>query len=186
MSRARPYGRVAILVACVAGGLTACGQQSDQTAAVPGVEDRSFALEPASVPVRVAFMTGQLKDMRVTDRVERGTGKVVNPPKLQATLLLKNTAEDRTARLLGGTIAYADTEGQPIVLAEGRRDTSFRFFSYQTDRLDPGMETTQSIDVPFPAAALGNRSLGNIRLELTYMPLPYEEETTRVTVSLKR
>jgi hypothetical protein len=95
--------------------------------------------------------------------VERETGKIVTGPQLRGTLRLKNAAEDRAVRLVTGTVTVLDRQGQPIRVAEGRGDTEFRFYSYQTDRLDPGAETTQSIDVPFPAAALGDASLGDLR-----------------------
>jgi hypothetical protein len=116
--------------------------------------------------------------------VERETGKIVTGPQLRGTLRLKNAAEDRAVRLVTGTVTVLDRQGQPIRVAEGRGDTEFRFYSYQTDRLDPGAETTQSIDVPFPAAALGDASLGDLRLELTYVTLPYHEESVRVPVAL--
>lgn len=169
--------------ALVAAGLAACGQQEQGTTA-PQVEERTFAVTPSTASVKAAFLTGELQDLKVSERVDKGTGKVVDPPKLRATLKLKNTSESQAARLIAGKIEYADVEGQLIPLAEGRADTSFRFYSYQTDRLDPGMETTQSIEVPFPAAALRDKKLRDLRLELTYIPTPYKEETVNIQISL--
>jgi hypothetical protein len=117
-------------------------------------------LSPATAPVRASFLTGELEGLQVTERVERETGKVVSGPQLRGTLRLKNTAEDQSVRPLSGSVTFTDRQGRPIRLAEGRGDTAFRFYSYQTDRLDPGAEPTQSIDVPFPASALGAASLG--------------------------
>jgi hypothetical protein len=150
------------------------------------VEDKTFALSPAAAPVRVALLVGQLENLQVTQRVERETGKVVTGPQLRGTLRLKNAAEDRAVRLVTGTVTVLDRRGQPIRVAEGRGDPEFRFYSCQTDRLDPGAETTQSIDVPFPAAAIGDALLGDLRLELTYITLPYHEESVRVPVALGR
>jgi hypothetical protein len=168
-------------VGALAASLAACGQKAEQNAA-PQVEEKTFALSPASAPVKAAFLTGELQDMKVTERVEQGTGKVVDPPKLVATLKLKNTSGDETARLIAGRVEYEDTKGQPISLA--RKDTSFKFSSYQTERLDPGMEVTQRIDVPFPAAAVTGKNLQDIRLELTYIPTPYKKVTLKVQTSL--
>jgi len=167
----------------IGAGLTGCGQQ-EQKAAAPQVEEKTFALTPATARVKATFLTGELQDMKVTERVEKGSGKMVDPPKLWATLKLKNTSENQAARLIVGKIEYADAEGKAIPLAEGRGDTSFKFYSYQTERLDPGMETTQSIEVPFPAAALKEKKLRDIRLELTYIPTPYKEETVNIQVSV--
>ncbi|OGB95904.1 MAG: hypothetical protein A3G35_00795 [candidate division NC10 bacterium RIFCSPLOWO2_12_FULL_66_18] len=133
--------------------------------------------------VKASFLTGELRDMTVQERVEQGTGKVVDPPKLRATLKLKNTSENQAVRPVSGTIEYVDAEGKPIRLAENRGDVTFKFSSYQ-ERLDPGMEVTQNIEVPFPAAALKEQKLRDIRLELAYIPTPYKEEVVSIPVSV--
>jgi len=166
----------------VALGVTACAQQ--ERAPGPSVEEKTFPLAPATARLNGSFLTGELKDLKVVERVEEGTGKVVDAPKLRATLKLKNSSRDQTARLLGGRIEYADGVGTPIALVEGRGDTSFKFYAYTTERLDPGMEISQDIDVPFPAAALENRKLRELRVKLSYIPTPYREETLAVPVSL--
>lgn len=165
--------------------LAACGQGSQQ-AAGPEIVETNFTLTPATAPVMASFLTGELKDMKVTQRVEKVSGKVVDPPKLSATLKLKNTSEDRAARLLSGKIEYVDADGNAIPLAQGRDDIGFKFYSYQMDRLDPGMDTTQTLEVPFPAVALKGKKLNDIRLELSYIPTPYEEETVSIPVSLSK
>lgn len=166
-------------------GLAGCGQQAAQSTA-PEIQHKTFALTPATVSVKASFLTGQLEDLKVTERVEQGTGKVVDPPKLRARLRLKNASADQAARLVSGRIEYTDPEGKPIPLAEGRGDTNFKFHSYSNDRLDPGMETSQDIDVPFPAVALKEKKLRDIRLELAYIPTPYREESVHIPVSLER
>jgi hypothetical protein len=76
-----------------------------------------------------------------------------------------------------------DEAGMAIPLAEGRGNTTFKFPYYQ-DRLDPGMATSVDVDVPFPAAALEERRLGEVRLELAYIPTPFREESVRIQVGL--
>ena len=164
----------------------ACTQREPQTSpAGPIVEQKSFALNPSTATVKASFLTGKLEDMKVWERVEQGTGKVVEAPKLLATLKLKNTSENQAARPINGRIEYLDTQGKPIPLAEGREDTSFKFPYYQ-ERLDPGMEASTDINVPFPAAALKDKRLRDIRLELTYIPTPYKEESVSIQVSLEK
>lgn len=166
--------------------LAACSQQGGQNAMAPSPqEEKTFTLTPDASSVKIAFLAGQLQDLRVTERVDRATGKVVDPPWLHATLKLKNVSTDQAARLISGKLQYLDAEGNPIALAKERRDTSFTFSTYQTDRLDPGMGTSQAIEVPFPAAALETKTLRDIRLELTYSPLPYTEATVTFPVSIR-
>ncbi len=169
--------------ALVTVGGAACSQQQ-QPAAAAAVEEKTFTLTPGTVSLKASFLSGALQDMKITERVAQGTGKVVDPPRLKGTLKLRNISEDQTARLLGGKIEYVDAQGKLIPLADGRQGTNFPFYSYSTDRLDPGMETTQSIEVPFPAAALHGKNLRDIRLELSYIPSPYKEETVNLPVSL--
>jgi len=92
----------------LAPGLAACSQQ-DQGGTVPQVEDKSFPVTPGTATVKAAFLTGELQDLRVTERVEKGSGKVVDPPKLRGTLKLKNTSGNQAARLIaevsGGRVA---------------------------------------------------------------------------------
>lgn len=167
-------------------GMGACTQRESPTSpAGPIVEQKSFPLSPSTATVKASFLTGKLEDMKVWERVEQGTGKVVEAPKLLAMLKLKNTSANQAARPINGRIEYLDAQGKPIPLAEGREDTSFKFPYYQ-ERLDPGMETSVDINVPFPAAALKEKKLQDIRLELTYIPSPYKEESVSIQVSLEK
>ena len=168
-------------VGALAASLAACGQKAEQGAA-PSVEQKTFSLSPASASVKAAFLMGELQDMKVSEQVEGGTGKMVAPPKLQATLKLKNTSGDQTVRLVAGRVEYQDAKGKPISLV--RKDTGFKFSGYQTERLDPDMEVSQSIEVPFQTAAVTEKSLQNIRLELAYIPEPYKTQTVDVRTSL--
>ncbi len=171
------------LGAGLAAALAACGQKAEQGASAQ-VEDKTISLAPESVPWKAAFLSGQLQDLKVTERVEEGTGKVVESPMLHATLKLKNASTDQAARLLSGRIEYADGDGKPIPLTRDQKDTTFSIPSYQSDRLDPGKETSQDVEVPFPSAALKGKTLRDIRLELNYIPMAYKEETVQVPVSV--
>jgi hypothetical protein len=120
--------------------------------------------------------------MKVTERVEKGSGRLVSPAKLTGMLKLKNTSKDQAVRLVGGKIQYIDAQGQPIKLEETRTEPTIKFATYGSERLDPGQDATQSVDVDFPAEALKAKRLKEIRLELAYIPSPYKEETVNFTV----
>lgn len=168
----------------LAGILLGCTRQ--EATSTSRIEEKVFRLDPAKFAVRVGFLTGQLTDLRVVQRVNEATGEVVDAPKLRATLKLKNASADQAARLLGGDVEYLNPSGQLIKLAEGRTDTSFKFYSMGSDRLDPGMETSHEIDVPFPAAGLNGKTLADVRLSMTYLPLPYREDSVTLPVALAR
>src|SRR5574341_743208 len=153
--------------------LAACSQQPGQTAWTPAqTEEKPFPLKPQSLPVKVSFLLGELQELKVKEQIERGTGKIREAPELRGMLKLKNTSSDQAVRLLWGRIQYVDADGKIMPLAKEQGNASFTFSSYQTEGLDPGMETSQYVDVPFPAAALQGKSLQDIRLELSYIPTP--------------
>jgi hypothetical protein len=46
------------------------------------------------------------------------------------------------------------------------------------------MQTTRSINLPFPVAAVQNGTLRDVRLQLEYVVLPYRSETTTIHAAL--
>src|SRR6267378_4386289 len=151
---------VAIVMLIVA-ATYGCAQQS--RAAVV-VEDKTYALTPATVTVKAGVVTGAMTEMKVTERIETGSGRIVTPAKLTGSLKLKNTSANESVRLIGAKIFYLD--------------------GYGAERLDPGQEATQAVDVEFPAAALKAKSLKDIRLELTYIQSPYKAEAVTFAVTI--
>jgi len=148
------------------------------------IEDKVYTVTPASVNVKAGIVTGEVTELKVTERVEKGSDRVVSPAKLTGTLKLKNTSANQTVRLVAGKIQYIDAQGQVIKLEESRTDPTIKFATYGSERLDPGQDATQSLDVDFPAAALKAKKLKEIRLELAYIPSPFKEETVNFTVSI--
>jgi hypothetical protein len=172
----------AVIVAAVAWMILGRSEQPVATAAV--IEDKSYTVTPAAMKVKAGIVTGEVTEMKVTERVERGSGRVVSPAKLTAKIVLKNSSTNQTIRLVAGKIQYLDVQGQPIKLEETRTEPTLKFQTYGTDRLDPGQEATQSLDVDFPAEALKAKKLQEIRLELAYIPSPYREETVKFIVAI--
>lgn len=144
------------------------------------VDEKTIPLKPSITFVKASFLTGELRDLRVTERVEHGTGKAVGTPLLRATLTVTNDSENQAARLLGGKIEYIDSKGMQIQIAH----TAFPFVGVSSDRLDPGMHTSLVIDVLFPSTALKPNAIREVRLELIYLPITYREDTVKFPVYL--
>jgi uncharacterized membrane protein YeaQ/YmgE (transglycosylase-associated protein family)/uncharacterized protein with FMN-binding domain len=175
-------GLVAAVVAVVAWMILAPAAQPAATAAV--VDEKTYTVTPAAMKVKAGIVTGEVTNMKVTEQVEQGSGRVVSPAKLTALVVLKNSSENQTVRLVAGTITYLDAQGQPIKLEESRTEPTLKFATYGNDRLDPGQESIQTLDVDFPAEALKAKKLKEIRLDLAYIPSPYREETIQFIVSI--
>jgi uncharacterized membrane protein YeaQ/YmgE (transglycosylase-associated protein family) len=177
------WGLGAALVALVA-WMTLGPVQQPAAVAAP-IEDKTYAVVPPSVKVKAGIVTGEVTDMKVAERVEKGSDRIITAAKLTGMLKLKNTSANQTVRLLEGKLRYIDAKGQPIVLEDARTEPAFKFSTYgSSDRLDPGQEAIQSLDVEFPAAALKPNGLKEIRLEFAYIPSPYREETVNFAVSI--
>lgn len=141
---------------------------------------------PASVTVKAGIITGAVTEMRVTERVERGSNLVISPAKLTGKLRLTNTSSDQTVRLVTGKILFIDAQGQPMKLEDARAEPALRFSAYGGDRLDPEQEVAQSLDVELPAEALKAKRLKEIRIELAYIPSPYRQEMANFAVSISQ
>jgi len=173
--------RVMMVVTAAAAMTLGCSQQSGTTVVI---EDKVYTVTPASVKVKAGIVTGEVTEMKVTERVEKGSGRLVSPAKLTGVLKLKNSSKDQAVRLVGGKLQYIDTQGQPIKLEGTRTEPTIKFATYGSERLDPGQDATQSVDVDFPAEALKAKRLKEIRFELAYIPSPYKEETVNFTVAI--
>jgi hypothetical protein len=171
-----------MMVTMVAAVTLGCSQQPSGPQVV--IEDRVYTVTPASMTVKAGILTGEVKEMKVTERVEKGSGTVVSPAKLTGTLKLTNSSKDQAVRLITGKILYIDAQGQPIKLSETQTEPTIKFATYGAETLDPGKDATQSMDVDFPAEALKAKKLKEIRLELAYIPSPYKEESVKFTVAI--
>jgi uncharacterized membrane protein YeaQ/YmgE (transglycosylase-associated protein family) len=177
------WGFGAALVAAVVWMILGPSVQPAATA-TSVVEDKTYEVTPAAMKVKAGIVTGEVTGLKVTERVERDSGRVVSPAKLTANLYLKNSSANQTVRLVEGKIQYIDVAGQPIKLEDMRTEPTIKFASYGSERLDPGQESSQAVDVDFPAEALKAKKLKEIRLELAYIPSPYHEETVKLSVSI--
>lgn len=174
-----------IAAAAVAATTLGCAQKPATTAAA--IEDKVYAVTPAQVQVKAGIVTGEVTEMKVTERVEQGTGRVDSPAKLTGKLKLTNTSTDQTVRMIGGKIIYVDDLGQIIKIEQARTEPTLKFpssFNSGADRLDPGQDATQTVEVDFPAEALVAKKLKEIRLELAYIPSSYRLQTANFSVSI--
>jgi uncharacterized membrane protein YeaQ/YmgE (transglycosylase-associated protein family) len=177
------WGLGAAVVAVVVWMTLGPAPQPAATAAV--IEDKTYTVTPAAMKVKAGIVTGDITEMKVTERVEQGSNRVVSPAKLTAKVVLKNSSANQTVRFVSGKILYIDAQGQPIKLEESRTEPTLKFAAYGgNDRLDPGQEATESLDVNFPAEALKAKTLKEIHLELAYIPAPYHAETVHFIVSI--
>jgi hypothetical protein len=174
-----------VLVAGAAATMMAgCSPQPSAMAAT--ISDRVYSVTPDAMKVKAGIVVGEMTELKVTERVEDGSGRVASPAKLSGKLVLNNVSADQTVRLVGGTLVYIDSQGKAIQLEDNRLAPSLKLSSpYGTsDRLDPGQNAAHVLDVDFPVEALKAKRLKEIRLDLSYIPSPYKAETLKFVVSI--
>jgi hypothetical protein len=148
------------------------------------IEDKVYSVTPPAMIVKAGIVIAELTEMKVTERVEKESGSVETPAKLTGKLKLQNSSPDQTVRLISGNIVYVDQRGEPIKAEEARSEAAIRFTSGTSSQLDPGQDTTQSINVDFPANALKARALKELRVDLIYSPTPYRQESGKLAVTI--
>lgn len=148
------------------------------------IEDKTYAVTPASMTVKCGIITGEISDLKVTERIDKDSDRVVSPAKLTGTLRLENSSANRAVHLVETKFLFIDAQGQPIKLEAARPDPRVTFTTHGEERLDPGQESSQALEVEFPVEALKANKLKEIRLELSYTPSPFREETVNFVVSI--
>lgn len=175
---------VVLVTAAAAAMMAGCSPQPSAIAAT--ISDKVYTVTPDAMKVKAGIVVGEVTELKVTERVEAGSGRVAAPAKLSGKLVLKNVSADQTVRLVGGMLVYIDSQGQAIQLEDNRLAPTIRLSAPYgaSDRLDPGQEATHVLDAEFPVAALKAKKLKEIRLDLSYIPSPYKEETLKFVVSI--
>ena len=107
-------GLIAVLAPIAATNL-GCAPRVTGTAVV--IEDKVYTVTPAAVKVKAGIVTGEVTGMKVTERIEKGSGRIETPAQLTGSLKLTNTSADQTVRLIGGKILYINASGHPIKLS---------------------------------------------------------------------
>ena len=136
--------RPAIVVACALAGAGCTPPQAQKS--VP-VNDKTYAITPATLTVKGNLLSGALSEMKVVERVEDGSGRVDQPARLTGKLVLTNVSKDQSVRLLGGKVLYIDMQGKTIPLEDNRTEPTLKVPSSYggQERLDPGQDTSQPV-----------------------------------------
>jgi hypothetical protein len=155
-----------------------------ETAVGAAIVDKVYPVTPSSITVKTGMITGEVIELKVTERVEKDSERVVSPARLTGKLRLVNTSLNRTVRLVEGKLQFIDAQGQRIKLDAAQADPIVKFTTYGTERHDPGQDASQTLDVEFPVEALTANRLREIRLDLAYIASPFREETVNFVVSI--
>ena len=174
--------RLTIMAAAVTVINLFCSQQPSGAAAV--IEDKTYTVTPASVTVKAGIITGEVIVLKVAERVEKGSGRVVSPAQLTGTLRLKHASANQTVRLVDGKILYIDTQGQPIKReADLLQLLCLQGFGQKVPIQGLGRILPRGEPLAAVRGELDGR-LDPCPVEPAYIPSPFREETVNFIVSV--
>src|SRR5258708_6687900 len=93
---------VTAVSAAVAAMMFGCSPQPSATVAM--VKDKPSSVTPAAMKVKSGIVTGELTEMKVTERIEEGAGRITSPAKLTGKRARKNASSDPSLRPIGGKV----------------------------------------------------------------------------------
>jgi len=161
-----------------------CNEGVAETAV--GSRDRGQGLpgDPSSITVKTGMITGEVIELKVTERVDKGSGRVVSRRRLTGKLRLENTSGESNGSLVEGKLLFMDAHGQRIQL-----DAALHRSDRQVHRLRQRAARPRTGCEPGPGRGVSGRGaranrLKEIRLELAYVASPFREETVNFVVSI--
>ena len=94
-----------------------------------------------AIEVHAGVIAGEITDMPVVQRVEKSSGRVIQPdpflPRLMGALRLWSSSETHSVRLVVAKIQYLDDQWRPMKLEGPGTEESFRFTTYGSELARP-------------------------------------------------
>jgi hypothetical protein len=157
----------------------ACEKEKATEASKP--EEVTVALTPANQEIKGEQFTLQFSDLKISKTIDRSTKELTSTPILRGTVKILNHSKN-VLDVQGVTIQYLDKAGNPIPFRTGENKTTVS--TYWTD-LQPGKEATDNLNLTIPIAAVKDKSLDQIQLNVVYIPSPLKREVAKVAVKME-
>jgi len=101
------------------------------------LEGTTYAVTPAAVEVHAGIIAGEITGMRVVQRLERSSDRLISTPRLMGALRLWSSSETHSVRLVVAKIQYLDDQWRPMTLEDPGTEESFRFTTYGSELARP-------------------------------------------------
>ena len=160
--------------------LNSCGKKSE-VAETPRTEEVTVALSPSTQEVRGEQFTLQLSNLRMSKTIDKSTKELTATPNLRGNIKITNQSKN-ILDVQGVTIQYLDRSGNPIAFKTGEKKVAVS--TYWTD-LQPGKEAENYLDVTVPMAAVKEKSLDKIQVNVVYIPSPLKREALDMPVKME-
>jgi len=148
------------------------GCSKEQKAEAPKQEQITKNLVPPKAEVKGQNFNVELNDLKVAMTVDTASKEIVETPSLKGNVKITNMSKD-ILDIQAVTLEYLDDAGKPIAFKSGEKIAKASLF---LKAIKPGEVTEGSLDVTIPRAAVKEKALGKIEVNLVYVPSPLKRE----------
>jgi len=152
-------------------GLWGC--TGEKKAEAPKQEQVTKNLVPAKAEFKGKAFLVELDDLKVNATVDSASKEIVETPRLTGNIKITNKSND-ILDIQGLTLEYLDESGNPIPFKSGDKISKVSSY-WQT--IKPEKDYEGSIDATIPRAAVKEKALGKIEINVVYVPTPLKRET---------
>lgn len=152
-------------------GLLGCTKE--QKVEGPKQEQVEKNLVPPKAETAGQNFSVNLSDLKVAMTVDATSKQIVETPKLSGNIKITNKS-DNILEIQAVTLEYLDNAGKPIPFSSGEKISKVSSY-WKT--VKPGDVFEGSIDATIPRAAVKEKALEKIEINMVYVPSPLKRET---------
>lgn len=160
-----------ILALGLAVGFSGC--TSEKKAEVAKQERIEKNLVPAKAEVKGEKFLVELDELKVVMTIDTASKEIVETPNLKGNIKITNKSKDNLD-IQAVTIEYLDGAGKPLAFSSGEKIAKVTAY-WKT--LKPEEVFQGSLDATIPKAAVKEKALGKIEINLVYVSSPLNRET---------
>jgi len=161
----------AFLALSLAIGLLGCSKE--QKAEAPKQERIEKNLVPPKAEAKGPNFFVELSDLKSIWTVDLASKEIIETPNLRGRIKIVNKSQNNID-IQGLTIEYLDEAGKPIAFKSGEKIAKV---SSYWKIIKPEEIFEGSIDATIPRAAIKEKALSKIEIDMVYVPSPLERET---------
>jgi hypothetical protein len=152
-------------------GLLGCTKE--QKVEAPKQERIEKSLVPPKAEVKGEHFLVELNDLKVVMVVDTASKEIVETPSLSGNIKITNKSKD-ILDIQGVTLEYLNEAGKPISFKSGEKIAKV---SSYWKAIKPEETFEGSVDATIPRAAIKEKTLGKIEVNMVYIPSPLKRET---------
>jgi hypothetical protein len=176
------YKKIFVLISlCLAIGFWGCSSEGKKAEA-PKQEKIMKSLVPANAEIRGQNLSAKLSDLKTEMTVDIASKEIIDTPSLTGHIIVTNMSKD-IVDIQAATLEYLDEAGKPIIFKSGEKIS--KVSSYWLKMIKPGESVEGSVNATIPRAAVKDKALGKIEINLVYVPSPLRRETLTLSEKIE-